>query len=305
VTNEMMGELTLGPILYNWPAASWRDFYLQIADEAPVETVFLGEVICSKRAALFDPFLDEVVTRLQAAGKKLAFSTLAQVASNIDRRLVDRVAGSQDLFIEANDVSALDSVSGKPHALGPYMNVYNEDTLEFLAGKGACSICLPPEMPASGIKAMGRKADELGVDLEVQVYGRIPLALSARCYHARAHDRTKDSCKFICDIDPDGMVLRTLDEQPMLTVNGIQTLSYTCLNLVNELEELTESGVGRFRISPHSSGTIEVLKTFRAVLDGRLDPTEATTRLGDCGPDAPFSNGFYHHQSGYEWHRSQ
>jgi collagenase-like PrtC family protease len=42
-------RLTLGPLLFNWPAERWRDFYARIADEAPVDRVVLGEVVCSKR----------------------------------------------------------------------------------------------------------------------------------------------------------------------------------------------------------------------------------------------------------------
>lgn len=297
----MTPQLTLGPVLYNWAAESWRDFYFQVADEAPVDTVFLGEVVCSKRAALFDSYLEEVVTRLDRSGKNLVFSTLAEVTSNIDRRAMERVATSHEFFIEANDASALWYLDGRPHAIGPYMNVYNEDSLDFFASNGACSICLPPEMPASGIAALGRQAGELGVELEVQVYGRIPLALSARCYHARAHDLTKDSCQFICDRDPDGMVLQTLEGRPFLAINGIQTQSYTCLNLAGELDELSSSGISRFRISPQSTGTVEVTETFHALLNKELSPAEASVCLQECGLDAPFSNGFYHQQPGFEW----
>ncbi len=297
----MTPQLTLGPVLYNWAAESWRDFYFQVADEAPVDTVFLGEVVCSKRAALFDSYLEEVVTRLDRSGKNLVFSTLAEVTSNIDRRAMERVATSHEFFIEANDASALWHLDGRPHAIGPYMNVYNEDSLEFFANNGACSICLPPEIPASGIAALGRQAGELGVELEVQVYGRIPLALSARCYHARAHDLTKDSCQFICDRDPDGMVLQTLEGRPFLAINGIQTQSYTCLNLAGELDELSSSGISRFRISPQSTGTVEVTETFHALLNKELSPAEASVCLQECGLDAPFSNGFYHQQPGFEW----
>jgi len=298
----MTPQLTLGPVLYNWEPETWRDFYFQVADEAPVDTVFLGEVICSKRAALFDSYLEEVVKRLDRSGKNLVFSTLAEVTSNIDRRAMERVAKSHEFFIEANDASALWYLDGRPHAIGPYMNVYNEDSLEFFAANGACSICLPPEMPASGIAALGRQAGELDVELEVQVYGRIPLALSARCYHARAHDRTKDSCQFICDRDPDGMVLHTLEGRPFLAINGIQTQSYTCLNLAGELDELSASGISRFRISPQSTGTVAVTETFHALLNKELSPAETITKLQECGLDVPFSNGFYHQQPGFEWH---
>jgi len=298
----MTPQLTLGPVLYNWEPETWRDFYFEVADEAPVDTVFLGEVVCSKRAALFDPYLGEIVTRLERGGKKLVFSTLAEVTSNIDRRAVERVATSEEFFIEANDASALWHLDGRPHAIGPYMNVYNEDSMEFFVGNGARSICLPPEMPASGIAALGKLAGELGIELEVQIYGRIPLALSARCYHARAHDRTKDSCLFVCDKDPDGMVLHTLEGRPFLSINGIQTQSYTCLNLAGELDEVAASGISRFRISPQSTGTVAVAKSFDALLSKEITSAEANECLQECGLNAPFSNGFYHQQPGFEWH---
>ena len=297
----MTPQLTLGPVLYNWPAETWRDFYFRIADEAPVDTVFIGEVICSKRAPLFDPHLEEVVARLKSSGKDVVFATLAEVTSALDRRLIERVAASHELFIEANDTSALWYLDGRPHAIGPYMNAYNEDSLEFFAGNGARSICLPPEIPASGIAALGERSRKLGLELEVQVYGRIPLALSARCYHARAHDRTKDSCQFICDRDADGMVLRTLEDRPFLTINGIQTQSYTCLNLINELDELGASGVSRFRISPQSTGTVAVAKSFSALLEREITASEANECLQECSLEMPFSNGFYHQQPGMEW----
>ncbi|MHA1549063.1 MAG: U32 family peptidase, partial [Alphaproteobacteria bacterium] len=166
--------LTLGPVLLNWPAEAWRDFYFEVADEMPVDKVFLGEVVCSKRAPLFDPHLEAVVSRLEAAGKQVIFSTLAEVTSRIDRKLVKRMVDWPQ--VEANDVSALSFLAGRDHAIGPYMNVYNEDSLEFFVAHGARSVCLPPEIPASGIAALGAKAAELDVALEVQVYGRVPLA---------------------------------------------------------------------------------------------------------------------------------
>ena len=43
---DQQSELTLGPVLFNWNPERWRDFYFRIADEAPVASVYLGEVIC-------------------------------------------------------------------------------------------------------------------------------------------------------------------------------------------------------------------------------------------------------------------
>jgi collagenase-like PrtC family protease len=296
---QRASEVTLGPVLFNWAPEAWRDFYFRIADEAPVGTVYLGEIICSKRAPLFEPQIEAVVTRLKNAGKTVVFSTLTEVMSKLDRKLVESFAAAD--LVEANDASALPYLRGRPHAIGPFINVYNERTLAVLARGDARNVCLPAEVPATAVRALCAEAAKLHVTVEVQVFGRLPLALSARCYHARAHGRTKDSCQFVCEDDPDGMVLRTLDGKPFLAVNGIQTLSHDYLNLIGELGEMQAMGVSRFRLSPHSCDMVTVASTFRAVLDRHLDIEEAGARLDALGLEAPFSNGFYHGRPGYRW----
>ena len=64
----MTARLSLGPVFFNWPAAELRDFYFRVADEAAVDSVHLGEVVCAKRAPFFAPHLAEAVERLRAAG---------------------------------------------------------------------------------------------------------------------------------------------------------------------------------------------------------------------------------------------
>jgi collagenase-like PrtC family protease len=297
-------ELTLGPVLFNWSPERWRDFYFRIADEAPVTTVYLGEVICFKRAPLFEPQREAVAARLAAAGKTIVFSTLAEVMSKQERRLVESVCANPNVLVEANDGSALSQLRGRPHHAGPFMNVYNERTMAVLARGGACNFCLPPEMPATAIHALGAEAARYDVTIEVQVFGRVPLALSARCYHARAHGRSKDSCQFICENDPDGMPLRTLDDKPFLTVNGIQTMSHDYLNLAGELTDLQAMGVSRFRLSPHGCDMVAVATIFRAVLDRRIEVPEALAQLDALKLDAPFSNGFYYGKPGHSWNQA-
>lgn len=298
---DRAAELTLGPVLFNWPADRWRDFYFRIADEAPIDAVYLGEVVCSKRAPFFEPFFDEVTERLATAGKQVVLSTLAEVVLRHDRQLVEKISSVEDLLVEANDGSALLHLRGRDHHVGPYINVYNERTARFLAHGGARNFCLPPEMPAAGIRALCAATADLDASIEVQVFGRVQLALSARCYHARAHGRSRDSCQFVCERDPDGLDLHTLEGRPFLTVNGIQTLSYDYLNLVNELSELRGSGVNRFRLSPHDCDMMEVIAAFRAVLDKRIDAAEAALRLESLRLQAPFANGFYYGKPGHAW----
>lgn len=294
-------ELTLGPVLFNWDADRWRDFYFRIADEAPVDTVYLGEVVCSKRAPFFEPHYEAVAERLAAAGKTVIFSTLAEVMIKHDRKMVESLCESQDHLVEANDGSALYALRGRPHHIGPFLNVYNEATVAFLARGGARNVCLPPELPAAAILVLCERTRELDMTIETQVFGRASLALSARCYHARAHGRTKDSCQFVCEDDPDGLELRTLDGDPFLAVNGIQTLSHGYLNLINELDKLQKMGVSRFRLSPHTCDMVQVAEIFRAVLDQRVDAEDGASRLSTAMPDTPFSNGFYYRKPGYRW----
>ena len=298
---EAAGSITLGPVLFNWQPERWRDFYFRIADEAPVAVAYLGEAICSKRAPLFEPYIAVVAERLSAARKTVVFSTLSEVALKLDRQLVESVVAIDDFLIEANDASALLRLKGRDHHVGPFMNVYNERTVAVLARNGARNFCLPSEMPAAAIRALCHSTKELDVTVEVQVFGRMSLALSARCYHARAHGRTRDSCRYVCEEDPDGMELRTLEGRPFLAVNGIQTLSYEYLNLVNELSELSATGVSRFRLSPHTCDMVEVAAVFREALDRRIDGTEAAARLDALNLPAPVSNGFYYGQPGHRW----
>lgn len=284
-------KLTLGPVLFHWAPETWRDFYLRIADEAPVDSVCIGEVVCSKRAPFFEPVLAEVIERLEAGGKEVVHSTLALIMTEREMDSVRRLVAEKDLFIEANDVSALSLLSGRHHAVGPYVNVYNEDTLAYLARHGATRVSLPGELSAESIAAL---ASANGPELEVHVFGRLPLAIAARCFHARSRHLSKDGCRYVCAEDPDGMDVETLDGEPFLAVNGTQTLSYTWFNLAGELAELRQMGIHRFRLSPQDTDMVAVARIFRDLLDGRCEPQDVIDSLRGLAGGTPFSNGFYY-----------
>ncbi|MCJ8323603.1 MAG: U32 family peptidase [Rhizobiales bacterium] len=298
----MQPKLTIGPILFHWSVDQKLDFYKKIADETDIDTVYLGEIICSKRAVFFDQYYEQVADKLKRAGKKVVYSTLAEVLIKRDRNIIqDFCDMSETEEIEVNDASALLHISGKAHRLGPMMNVYNEDTLAHLAAQGAYHASLPCELPRQSIKIMAVHAKKLGVSLEMQVFGRMPLALSARCYHARAHKLTKDGCQFVCEQDPDGMVLKTLDNKEFLAINGIQTLSYSFLNLTNELKQLQNLGVEYFRLSPHTNDMVATANVFNQLLNDTISPREAMFKIRDTGVKEPFANGFYHQKAGNQW----
>ena len=295
MTKTPAAKLTLGPVLFNWAPEAWRDFYLRIADEAPVDTVSIGEVVCSKRSPFFAPHLAQVVERLEAAGKEVVHATLALIMSDDDLQAVRALAGDEEMLVEANDISAVSLLAGRRHTIGPLVNVYSEGTLAALAEQGAERVCLPPEMPARIIAALAKTAEP---ELEVQVFGRLPLALSVRCYHARSRNLHKDGCQFVCADDPDGMAVETLDGDPFVAVNGTQTLSHAWCNLVRELAQMKAAGLCRFRLSPQDVDMVAVAGTFRDVLDGRLEADAAFAALAEIAHGSPFSNGFYHGTEG-------
>jgi collagenase-like PrtC family protease len=280
--------LTMGPVVFNWSPQKWRDFYFRIADEAPIDVVYVGEVVCAKRLPFLAPVLPDVIARLVAAGKEIVLSTLALNMNRRELNQLGEVASDDSMLVEANDIAAISLLHGRPHIVGPYVNVYNEGTLELLGRGGAIRVVLPAELPGSSISRLL----EVGVPLEVQVFGRAPLAISARCYHARAENLHKDGCRFVCERDPDGLGVSTLDAQPFLAVNGLQTLSHGCLNLAEHMTDLARKGVRHFRLSPHMMDMVEVARLYRNLLDGHLSAGELVAALPH--PDgAEFIDGFY------------
>ena len=295
MTATDQARLTLGPLLFNWAPERWRDFYLRIADEAPLDTVCIGEVVCSKRLPFLAPHLPEVVERLASAGKEVVLSTLALIMTRREMDMVRETVATEDFLIEANDVAAIALLAGRPHVVGPIVNVLNEGTLGYLVRQGAIRVCLPVEINARALRVLAGATE---AELEVQVFGRLPLALSARCYHARSHGLSKHACQYVCGEDPDGMVLETLDGEPFLAVNGIQTMSYTYASLLAELPEMLAMGIRRFRLWPHTADMVAVAGVFRDTLNGCLDAEEANARLTDLVGGTPFSNGYYHGHEG-------
>jgi collagenase-like PrtC family protease len=292
-------QLSLGPVLYNWAPERWRDFYFRIADEAPVDVVSVGEIVCSKRSPFFADHLPDVIERLREAGKQVLLGSLILVSLRRERRQIGELCAADDALVEVNDLTCLKSLKGRPHAIGPFVNIYNETSAAYHVQQGAARICLPPELPLSSVAVIAAALPETVV--EIFAFGRVPLAISARCYHARLHKLSKDNCRFVCEQDPDGLALRTLDQQDFLTINGVQTLSHACTSLVGEIETLRGAGIGSLRLSPQDCDMVEVAKTFRDVLDGRSSPEAASSRLCELYPGVAFANGFVRGKPGFSY----
>lgn len=130
-------ELTLGPLAYHWPADRRRDFYARIADEAPLGTVYLGEVICSKRAPFHEPDLPATIERLERAGKRVVLSSLAEVMLKREREATAGLMAEAEHEVEVNNAAGLMDRGRRAHRIGPFLNAYNEATIAWMAEQRA------------------------------------------------------------------------------------------------------------------------------------------------------------------------
>jgi collagenase-like PrtC family protease len=278
--------LTLGPVLFNWPSEQWVDFYARIADEAPVDRVCVGEVVCSKRVHIRADTTLKVIERLERGGKEVVRATLALPTIRREIRAIAKLIEAGGL-IEANDMATVHLLAGRPHVIGPFLNVYNEAALAQHIALGATRVCLPVELPLESIRilAAGNTA------VEVFAFGRPPLAVSARCYHARVHGVPKDACKFVCDRDADGLAVLTTDGAPFLAINGIQTLGHAYTAAIHQIDDLRAAGVASLRLSPHTCDMVRVATIFRDLADSRTDSAQAGHDLAKLGL-GPLSDGY-------------
>jgi collagenase-like PrtC family protease len=179
---------------------------------------------------------------------------------------------------------------------GPHVNVYNPQTLAMVAALGASRWVAPIEATGELVADMSA-ARPAGTEVEVFAHGRLPLALSARCFTARRFDRQKEDCGYVCLEFPDGLALDTQEGDPFLVLNGVQTQSAAVHSLAGELAAFRESRVDIVRLSPQAQRTLDVVAIWRAAIDGALAPADARRALAALSR-GPLANGFWHGRPG-------
>ncbi|MGE0109929.1 MAG: U32 family peptidase [Bdellovibrionales bacterium] len=295
-------KLTLGPLVYNWQPETRRDFYFRIADEAPLDEVYLGEIVCAKREPFYESDIDEIKSRLERAGKRVHCTTLALITSPRERQALERKS-QMDWLLEANDISAVKLLKGKPFIIGPHITALNEGTLGVLVKQGARRIVFASEISGDAMAKLAAAFPAL--ETEAQVFGRQSVAVSMRCYHTRSVGRDKDHCRIACGDSPYMVPVETLDKQPIWTIAGTQTLSAGTLVLGNELEDMAKAGISHFRLAPQEGDMIAVAKCYRELLDGTREPESLLPALKEIMPSLQPINGFYYGVEGCRWEGKQ
>jgi len=282
-------KISLGPNLFYWPKQVTLDFYAAVA-ALPVDIVYLGETVCSRRHELRAEDWFDVAQQLAAAGKEVVLSSQSLIESESDLKALRRLVDNGSFLVEADEMGAVRLLAEKklPWVAGMSLNVFNGHTLGLLGGMGATRWVMPPEASRDTLAGI-LAAKPADMQTEVFAYGRLPLAWSARCFTARHFNLQKDNCEFKCIDYPDGMLLKTREQQEFLVINGIQTMSAKTYNLLPEVSQLAATGVDILRLSPQAQGMAEIVAAARQALAG-----ETATLAGE------YCNGFWHGKPGLE-----
>ena len=287
-------DIVLGPLLFFWDKQDVCRFY-EMAESSAFNRVYLGEVVCGKRRELkLNDWLD-IAYKLRDKGKTVVLSTQGLIEASSELSGVRRICDNGDFLVEANDMSAVQFLSEKklPFVTGPSVNLYSAQSLKVLHQLGLQRWVMPVELSFDHFRAISEEFHSLNMEsLETEIfsYGYLPLAYSARCFSARTKGLVKDQCEFTCLKSPAGIPLATQEGDALFTLNGIQTLSGRCHNILDQWALMKEAGINGMRLSAHSFDIFSVAANLAESMAGQQG-IPASKRSDEC-------NGYWSGQPG-------
>lgn len=285
---------------------------LEACDWSAYDTLYLGEPSCPLYPGNMGVHLEELAKGLEAVkgwGKKAVLSLYA-VPRNEDlgwiRELLEG-ALERELPLDGVEVHnmgllmLLRELGGPwPVTIGVCGNLYTTATARLLTGYGAVAGFPNPEVSLEEINELARGG---GLEIVLQVHGKIPLGFSDRCF-AVDYQKLEGTCEELCFTDHwlsrNGWVLKNI---------GRVVLSGKDLCMVEHLPALIEAGHDHFYIwtSAEASDYVGALGAlYREALEEasaggpwRVRPEwrETIMRFAPVG----LCNGFYFRKTGQDY----
>jgi len=213
-------------------------------------------------------------------------------------KTLSNIARQNEYLIEANDMAAIQIASDNKNSFvaGQAINIYNNHSLNRLKQSRMSRWCVPVELGHQDLQPMIDHAHCLGIEIEYQVFGRMPLAYSARCFTARHHQLPKDDCQFKCLDYKQGIKIKTQEGDSFAQINGIQTQSAKVSNLLDRWKELQTTGIDILRIVPvDAEDTITAINQLSAMMQGNPSSEEIYSQ------DYEFCNGYWLQNEGMKY----
>ncbi|WP_417346133.1 hypothetical protein [Ferrimonas sp.] len=235
-----------------WPLTrQQQNQQLDALTQAPVARIVLGETVCEKRDRPSLRTLLEVAEAAQASGIQVVLASLNLVNGPRELKLVEQVCGQHSLMVEANDLTAASLLKDldQPFWAGANLNIYNRESLGWIARLGAMGYQPPIDMSEENMGLLLEAGNELGLEGEILGFGWPQLAVSARCATARIHGRNKEHCDKVCQHHPVPMA-STLEQEPLLLLNGPQNHGVKPVDRLDSLAHWRQAGASWLRVIP-------------------------------------------------------
>lgn len=283
---------------------------LEACDWSAYDTLYLGDPSCHLYPSNFGCHIEELAAGVEAVkgwGKRAILSLYA-VPRNEDldwlRSLLEEAA-ERRLPLDGVEVHNLGLLmvlrelgNPWPVTIGVCGNLYTVATAQLLTQYGVTDGFPNPEMSLSEIESLAREG---GLDVVLQVHGKIPLGFSDKCFVVD-YQKQEGNCEELCFsenwLTRDGWVLKNI---------GRTILSGKELCMIEHLPSLLERGYSQFYVSTFAEAPDYVAdcgKVYREALEAAQQDGAGYQVLGEWAETikrfAPVGlcNGFYFDETG-------